>query len=267
MTSTAMRPNPVREALLGGGIAIGPMVFEFFTPGLFAICGRAGADFVLLDMEHSGLGTDTLRMLLATARGTAVAPFVRVPGNAPHLIAPVLDAGALGIMVPLVEDRDQAEALAAACRYRPAGRRGLGFSVAHDDFSAGDIGPKIRDANERTLVIALIESERGIRNADAILSVPGLDVGWLGHFDLTDSMGFAGDFDRPEFSAAVDALLAACARHGKAAGVLATSVAQTLVWRRRGFRCLGYGADTGLFRDALAEGIAAVRAGASPGGE
>jgi len=266
MTLIVMRPNPVREMLLGGEVAIGPMIFVFFTPGLFAICARAGADYVLLDMEHSGLGMDTLRMLLATARGTGVAPFVRVPGNVPHLIAPVLDAGALGIMVPLVEDRDQAEALASACRYRPAGRRGLGFSIAHDDFGSGNIGPKIRDANERTLVIALIESERGIGNADAILSVPGIDVGWLGHFDLTDSMGFAGDFDRPEFSAAVDALLAACARHGKAAGVLATSVAQTLAWRRRGFRCLGYGADTGLFRDTLSDGIAAVRAGAAPDG-
>jgi 2-keto-3-deoxy-L-rhamnonate aldolase RhmA len=266
MTLIVMRPNPVREMLLGGEVAIGPMIFEFFTPGLFAICARAGADYVLLDMEHSGLGMDTLRMLLATARGTGVAPFVRVPGNAPHLIAPVLDAGALGIMVPLVEDRDQAEALASACRYRPAGRRGLGFSIAHDDFGSGNIGPKIRDANERTLVIALIESERGIGNADAILSVPGIDVGWLGHFDLTDSMGFAGDFDRPEFFASVDTLLAACARHGKTAGVLATSVAQTLAWRRRGFRCLGYGADTGLFRDTLSDGIAAVRAGAAPDG-
>ena len=97
---------------------------------------------------------------------------MRVPGNAPHLIAPVLDAGALGIMVPLVEDREGAEALAAACRYRPDGRRGLGFSVAHDDYGSGDIGPKIRDANARTLAIALIESERGIRNADAILPSP-----------------------------------------------------------------------------------------------
>ena len=264
-TALALRPNPVRETLLGGGVAIGPMVFEFFTPGLFAICARAGADFVLLDMEHSGVGMDTLRMLLATARGTGVVPLVRVPGNAPHLIAPVLDAGALGIMVPLVESPEQAEALAQACRYRPAGRRGLGFSVAHDDFGSGDIGPKIRDANDRTLVIALIESERGIRNADAIMAVPGVDVGWLGHYDLTDSMGLAGDFDRPEFAAAVDTLIGACARQGKPAGILATSVAQTLAWHERGFRCLSYGMDTVLFRDALAQGIASVRAGTGQG--
>jgi 2-keto-3-deoxy-L-rhamnonate aldolase RhmA len=211
-------------------------------------------------MEHSGVGMDTIRMQLAAARGTGVAPLVRVPGNAPHLIAPVLDAGAFGIMVPLVEERAQAEALASACRYRPEGRRGLGFSMAHDDFAGGEVAPKIRQANARTLVIALIESDKGIGNADAILSVPGIDVGWLGHYDLTDSMGFPGDFERSEFHGAVDALLGACRRHGKAAGVLAGSVAQTLAWRRRGFRCLAYGADVGLFRDALAQGIGAIRA-------
>ncbi len=261
MISMALRPNPVREKLLAGGVSIGPMIFEFFTPGLFAICKQARADFVLLDMEHSGIGMDTIRTQLAAARGTGVAPFVRVPGNAYHLIAPVLDAGAFGIMVPLVEEREQAEALAHACRYRPEGRRGLGFSMAHDDYGGGEVPPKIREANARTLVIALIESDRGIRNADAILSVPGIDVGWLGHYDLTDSMGFAGDFERPEFHSAVDLLLESCGRHGKVAGVLATTVSQTLAWRKRGFRCLGYGADVGLFRDALAEGISAVRAG------
>jgi 2-keto-3-deoxy-L-rhamnonate aldolase RhmA len=109
----------VRETLLSGGISIGPMVFEFFTPGLFAICKQAGADFVLLDMEHSGVGMDTIRLQLAAARGTGVAPLVRVPGNAYHLIAPVLDAGAFGIMVPLIEEREQAEEFANACRYRP----------------------------------------------------------------------------------------------------------------------------------------------------
>ncbi|MFI5013911.1 MAG: HpcH/HpaI aldolase/citrate lyase family protein [Hyphomicrobiales bacterium] len=256
----AMRPNPVRAKLRQGGLAIGPMIFEFFTPGLFAICARAGADFCLIDMEHSGIGMDTVRAQLAFARGTGVAPFVRVPANAQHLIAPVLDAGALGIMAPLIEDGAQASALTDACRYRPDGRRGLGFSVAHDDYAEGDVAAKIRAANERTLVIALIESEKGIRNVEDIVAVPGIDVGWLGHYDLTDSMGFPGAFDRPEFDAAVEALLAACARHRKAAGILATTPGQTSAWRRRGFRCLGFGADTGLFRDALKEGIVEIRA-------
>ncbi len=238
-----LRPNPVRHKLRKRGAAFGLMAFEFFIPGLFALAGQAGADFIILDMEHSGVGPDTIKMQLALARGTGVAPFVRVPGLAPHLIAPVLDAGALGVMVPLVETREQAEAITAACRYRPLGRRGLGFSVAHDDYAGGPVESKILEANERTLVIALIESERGIRNVDEILAVPGVDVGWLGHYDLTDSMGFPGGFDRPEFHDAVGALLAACERHGKAAGFLANDLAMARAWRAKGFRCLGFGTD------------------------
>ena len=254
-----MRPNPVRERLARGEAVFGPMVFEFFTPGLMSLLGQAGADFVVLDMEHSGIGPDTIKAQLGAARGTGVVPIVRVPGCAAHLIAPILDAGALGIMVPLVETRAQAEAIVGWCRYRPLGKRGLGFSVAHDDYGTGDIGKKMDEANARTLVVALIESQTGIDNVDAILSVPGIDVGWLGHYDLTDSMGIAGEFEHPRFAAAVETLLAAAARHGKAAGFLATSLEQARAWRAKGFRCLGHGTDVGLLRDVLRAGIAALK--------
>lgn len=255
----SLRPNPVRDKLRSGGAAFGTIVFEFFTPGLFALAAQAGADFLILDMEHSGAGPDAIKAQLAFARGIGVAPFVRVPGSAPHLIAPILDAGAMGIMAPLVETAERAEAIAAACRYRPLGRRGLGFSVAHDDYAGGPVESKMLDANERTLVIALIESERGIRNVDDIVTVPGIDVGWLGHYDLTDSMGFPGDFDRPEFHDAVRALLGACKRHGKAAGFLAGDLATARAWRAKGFRCLRFGTDVGLLRDGLSAGLSALK--------
>jgi 2-dehydro-3-deoxyglucarate aldolase/4-hydroxy-2-oxoheptanedioate aldolase len=109
------------------------------------------------------------------------------------------------------------------------------------------------------LVIALIESAKGIANADAILATPGIDVGWFGHYDFTDSLGFAGDFSRPEFGAAVETLVAACNKHGKAAGFLAGDVQSALAWRAKGFRCLAYGTDVGLFRDSLSHGLNALR--------
>ncbi|MFI4988859.1 MAG: aldolase/citrate lyase family protein, partial [Alphaproteobacteria bacterium] len=115
MTST-MRPNPVREKLLAGGSAFGTMAFEFFTPGLPAVLARAGAEFVVLDMEHSGVGIETIKMQIAASRGTGIVPLVRVPGCHYHLVAPVLDAGAMGIMVPMVETVSQAESLAKWCR-------------------------------------------------------------------------------------------------------------------------------------------------------
>jgi len=253
-----MRANPVRETLLNGGNAVGIMAFEFFTPGLPALLSAAGAEFVILDTEHSGIGIDTLKMQLAAARGLPIMPFVRVAAGRSHLIAPVLDAGAMGIMVPMVETQEQARDLVRWSRYRPEGTRGLGFTLGHDDYTDGDILAKTRLANARTLLITLIESATGIANADAIASTPGIDLLWLGHYDLSDSMGIPGQFEHPDFQAAVDSFLAACARHGKPAGILAPDLATALIWRGRGFRALCFGTDTGLLKQALGAGIAAL---------
>src|SRR3954463_14800306 len=97
----AMNKNPVRAKLRKGGTALGQMAFEFFTPGLCQIMANAGAEFVILDTEHSGVGIETIKAQVAYARGTGIAPMVRVPGTHYHLIAPMLDAGVTGVMVPM----------------------------------------------------------------------------------------------------------------------------------------------------------------------
>jgi len=254
-----MRANPVRAGLGAGRTSYGLMAFEFFTSGLMAVLAAAGAEWVVLDMEHSGTGIDTMKAMIAAARGLPIVPIVRVPGTAYHLIAPVLDAGAMGIMVPMVETAAQAMEVAAWCRYRPEGLRGLAFGVAHDDYGGGDVVQKMREANERTLVIALVETATGIANADAIMAVPGVDVGWLGHFDLTATMEITGQFEHPAFRDAVASLEAACTRHGKAAGILAGSLEMALDFRARGYRCIGYGTDLSLLQGALADGLSKLR--------
>jgi 2-keto-3-deoxy-L-rhamnonate aldolase RhmA len=256
-----MRPNPVRANLQAGGNVYGTMAFEFFSPGLMAILAEAGADFVLLDTEHSGVGIETIKAQLAACRGLGIVPMVRVPGCHYHLIAPVLDAGAMGIMVPMVETAAQAQQIVSWCRYRPQGVRGVAFGMPHDDYGGGDVVQKLREGNERTLVIALIETAPGIANAEAIMAVEGLDIGWLGHFDLTNSMGIPGQFDHPDFLAAVDRLVAACRVHGKPAGILAGSVEIAEAWRARGFRIFAYGTDISLLQQSLRDGLARLRAG------
>lgn len=254
-----MRANPIRKRLRDGGQAYGIFAAEFFTPGFCQIAAGCGAEFVIFDQEHGAAGIDTLKAQIAFARGAGIAPFVRVPGLAYHLIAPVLDAGAFGIMVPMIETAEQAANLAKWCRYRPEGVRGLGFGVGHDDYDRGDVIPKMRAANERTLVMALIETATGIDNVDAILAVPGIDVGWLGHYDLTNTMGITAEFDHPRFNAAVEALLAACSRHGKTPAILAGTVEAARSWRARGFRCIACGTDVSVFQSALGGMIGALK--------
>ena len=181
------------------------MTFEFFTPGYPAICREAGAEFILYDMEHSGVGFETMKAQFAFCRGLDLVPLVRVPSGDYHHIARALDIGAMGIMVPMVETAEQAKAIVDCTRYPPAGRRGAAFNVAaHDDYSGGAETDKIAQANARTMVIALVETAKGIENVDAIAAVDGVDVVWLGHYDLTNFMGIPGQFDNPKFHAAVD---------------------------------------------------------------
>lgn len=256
-----MSDNPVRDKLLRGETALGVMAFEFFTPGLSPVLAAAGAEFVLLDMEHSGAGIETIKAQIGFARAAGIVPMVRVPAGLYHLVAPVLDVGALGIMAPLVETKEQAQALADACRYRPLGRRGLGFGVGHDRYRAGKAAAKMAVANVSILTIALIESAKGVAAAADILGVPEIDMGWLGHYDLSDSLGCPEDFADPRYVAAEAALMEAAARAGKAMGWVAPDGAAARAATKRGFKCVCIGHEVALLRDALTREVATARGG------
>src|SRR3954451_11192866 len=157
-----MRPNPVKRKLGQGGMSLGTFVFEFATTGVARIAAGAGGDFVVFDMEHTGWSMETVRMLLATARPTEMVPVVRVPATEYHFIARALDMGAMGVMVPMVESAEQARRIVASAKYPPEGRRGAAFGIAHDDYAGGEMAAKIRKANREVLLIAQVETTRGV---------------------------------------------------------------------------------------------------------
>ena len=255
-----MRDNPIKARLARGGHAFGTMIFEFFTPGLAQICKTAGAEFVLYDMEHSAVSIETIKAQFAFCRGVGLAPMVRVPATQYDYISRALDAGAMGIMVPMVETPEQAAFIVQSTRYPPVGRRGAAFGFAHDDFEGGRVTDKMRIAHERTLVISLIETAKGIENADAIAATPGVDVCWLGHFDLSNFMGIPASFTDKRFLKAVDRLLAACGKHGKTPGFMAADDAWARDYMAKGFRMMAYGVDAHLLQGALRSGIEGMRA-------
>lgn len=256
-----MRVNRVKQALREGGVSLGTMIFEFNTTGIAQIAAQAGADFVIFDLEHTGWSVETVRMLLATARAADLAPFVRVPATQYHLLSRPLDAGALGLMVPMVESEEQARLVVRSAKYFPEGQRGAAFGLAHDDYEAGDNLTKMRHANAETLLIAQIETARGVENIEQIAAVEAIDVLWIGHNDLTNSLGIPGQFTHPTFRHAVERVLAACARYGKTPGMMATTVEGARQLLADGFRCLAYSGDLWLYQQALRQGLNDIRAG------
>ena len=170
-----MRPNPLKAKLQRGERSYGVFAFEFLTPGLAQAVKEAGAEFLLLDMEHSGAGMDTIKQQLAYCRGVDIVPFVRVPTGQYHFVARVLDLGALGVMVPMVETAQQARDIVSWSQYPPRGRRGAILGGAHDDYSAGSVREKFQAANERCLTMVQVETEVGLANVEEIAAVPGVD--------------------------------------------------------------------------------------------
>lgn len=254
-----MRDNPLKTTLASGGRAAGAFVFEFMTPGLPQLCRNAGADYVLYDMEHTGASLESIRMQCALCRGQPLVPLVRVPRGEYAFIARALDVGALGIMVPMVGSAEEAAHVVACTRYPPAGRRGAAFGFAHDDFEGGEPAAKVAALNARTLVIAQIETADGLANVEAIAATPGVDVLFLGHFDLTNFMGIPGQFRHPDYLAALDRIVAACAKHGKTAGFLATDDAWARDYLALGFRMIAYGIDHLMLQEALRRGLEVAR--------
>ncbi len=254
-----MRDNPIKARLAAGGHAFGTMVFEFFTPSLAQICKTAGAEFVLYDMEHSAVSIETIRAQISFCRGIGLVPMVRVPATQYDYISRALDAGAMGIMVPMVETAEQAAFIVQSTRYPPVGRRGAAFGFAHDDFEGGRVTDKIQTAHDRTMVICLVETAKGIENADAIAAVPGVDVCWLGHFDLSNFMGIPAAFTDKRFTKAVDTLVTATNRHKKTLGFMASDDTWARDYMAKGFRMLAYGVDAHLLQAALRSGIDGMR--------
>ena len=201
----------LKGALRQGQVVIGTWVFEFNTPGIARLLASTGVDFVVYDMEHSGFGIESIRNLVGPSHCLNLAALVRPPAAQYHLIAPVLDVGASGIIAPMVETSEDAARVVQSCRYFPEGSRGAAFSIAHDDFRPGDVESKRKASNEAVLCGVLIETAKGVENVEEILSVPGIDLVWVGHLDLSLTMGIAGQFEHPRFLVAIDQILKACA--------------------------------------------------------
>ena len=230
---------------------------EFASTGLARTAASAGAEFVVFDQEHTGWTTETIRQLLASARASEIAPFVRVPTSEAHGISIALALGALGVMVPMVETPEETSSIVAAAKYPPEGTRG--FAVLYVDEHGGDVDAYMREANQETAVIIMIETARALDNLDDIARVPGVDALWIGHYDLTASLGIPGAFEDPRYLDALDRVVAACVDNGIAPGISTDSLADAEHLLERGFRLLAYGHDLVLLRTALEDGIAHLR--------
>ncbi|MFJ9173680.1 HpcH/HpaI aldolase/citrate lyase family protein [Streptomyces sp. NPDC102360] len=214
------------------------------TPEIVEVLAAGGLDFVVLDNEHALIGPRDLSAMIAIARGCGIVPFVRVPGHAPRDVQPPLDAGAAGLIVPHVDDADQARDAVAACRFPPLGRRSVSNSGRAGGWGGVGLPDYMEQGNQDVCLIGQLESREAVENADAIASTPGLDGVMIGPADLAVSCGLG--LDDPELERMVRGIEETCRRAGHVMGITAPDGAGAASRIARGHRFVVVATDAAL---------------------
>lgn len=248
-----------RDRVLAGETLYG-LFLDLGSAPSAELCGTLGYDWLLVDLEH-GWGTEAdvvaqFTAILAGGRGSA--PIVRPQSGERIRIGRTLDLGARGVMVPRLESAAEAREAVTYLRYPPDGVRGVATRVRGAGLGVVTHGD-VKRLNERVVGIIQIESVGGLRDADEIAAIDGVDVLFVGPADLTHSLGIPGQFDSPEYAAALDRVVAACRAHDKAAGILVYDPAAVPALRDRGFTFIGIGSDAALMVEGARRSLRAVR--------
>ena len=247
--------NSIRSKLKAGQHSIGSWM-QIPHPSIAEIMGQAGYDWVAVDMEHGAISTDQLPDLFRALELGNTLPLVRVAQGNPKDCKQALDAGAGGVIVPMIESAQQLLAVRDASRWPPAGTRGVGFSRAN---CFGRHFDAYRNEAQAPLLVAMIEHHRAIAELDEILDIEGLDAILVGPYDLSASMGLTAQFDHPDFCAIMHKIQALAAAKSIPAGVhvVAPDPDQLLKCIEEGNRFLAYSIDAVMLNMVVTSPIAA----------
>ncbi len=250
--------NKLRRALLDRSPCLGTWV-QIGHPASAEILARAGFDWVCVDLEHGGIDLETMTHLFRTLDGFDCVSVARLPLNDPIWIHRTLDAGARGLIIPMVKTADQADAAVRDAKYPPRGRRGFGYSRAN--MHGRDFDDYIATANDEIAMIMQIEHKDAIANLDAILEVDGVDGLFIGPLDLSGSMGLTGQMTHPQVVAALETYLDACRRHNTTAGmhVVRPNADNVRDAIDKGYTLLALGVDTVFLETGATDSLAAAR--------
>ena len=234
--------------------AFGPFMIST-DPAFVEAAGYAGYDFVLLDMEHGTTTFQTLPNLIRAANVAGVCPIVRVPRGSDIWIDQALDVGAGGIMIPQIDTVEQAKAAVSAAKFSPVGTRGTCRFVRSACFGGYPSNEYFRDAQD-TVVILQAEGQKAIDNIDGILSVEGVDVVFVGPYDLSASLGLIGQINHPKVMEKIQEICKKAAEKGVLVGCFTDSAAAGRKLLEMGVRFVGYSCDTAIFMNKALEDIA-----------
>jgi len=250
--------NALKRKLQRQEITIGSWITLGHT-SIAEIMAKAGFEWLTIDMEHSVITLDITQQLIQVIEGCGVIPLVRVGENDPTIIKRVMDAGAYGVIIPMVNSKQQAEAAVKAVKYPPIGTRGVGLARAQgygarfDEYAAS--------VNQESVVIAQIEHIEAVNNLDSILSVDGIDGCIIGPYDLSASLGMPGNFAHPEVLAALKKVEQTCQEKKVALGVHVIQSDYKLVMEKiaKGYSFIAFSLDILFLGNSCREQMAKLK--------
>ena len=224
---------------------VGPFV-KLASPELVVIMGRAGFDYVIIDCEHGPLNVLEAQNMVRAAKLTGASAVIRVGANDPVMISRALDIGADAVQIPQISTKEDAERAAKAAKFAPLGERGVCPFVRASQYSNIEKHQYFKKSNEETMVIIHIEGAEGVKNIDEILSVDGIDVIFLGPYDLSQSLGVSGQVDHPKVVETMEEVVGKAKAKGKVVGVFVEDAETGHKWIDLGVKYISYSADTGI---------------------
>ncbi|MBR4013704.1 MAG: aldolase [Clostridia bacterium] len=218
-------------------------------PAFIETIGYAGMDYVIIDLEHGPNSVQSVQNLIRGAQVAGLMPIVRVKESCSSVMGEVLDIGAGGIQVPQIGTREEAEAVIKRTKFSPVGERGVCRFVRAANYSSKDRFEYFKDAN-KAVTILQIEGQAGIDNLDDIISVRGIDAIFIGPYDLSQSLGVAGQIDHPLVEAKMLEIVKKCAEVGVTVGTFVDTIENARKWKKLGVKYISYSVDVGIFYDA-----------------
>ncbi|MGE5545000.1 MAG: HpcH/HpaI aldolase family protein [Bacillota bacterium] len=241
--------NKLKKALYEGKACFGTLICNN-SPDIVEICGLVGFDFVILDIEHGYMSPETTVNLIRAAEVTGMTPITRVTENSETIILRSLDVGSHGVQIPQVNDAASARLAVQRAKYYPEGMRGVAFPRS-SNYGLNPVFDYFKQANDETLVVVHCENVSGLANIEEIAAVPGVDVIFLGPFDLSQSMGIPGRVESPPVQEAANRVVKVCQRYGKIPGIYCNTAEEARQRADQGFKYLPIGMDSTLIAQAL----------------
>lgn len=251
-----MRPNTTLQAWREGRQTLGSWV-SLANTQVAELMAHFEFDWLCVDMQHGLVDFSDVCSMLPAISTTSTTPFVRVPWNEPHIIMKALDAGAYGVIVPMINNAEDAARAVAACKYPPLGMRSYGPARAAL-YGGPDYGQR---ANDEIAVVLMIETDEGLAKVDEIAATKGVDCLFIGPSDLSLALGMeAGKgWGEPAFESAVGSIAAACERHGIAVGAYTHSPELAAEYWRRGFHMVDIMGDSRFLAAGVRDALQIVR--------